>query len=807
MRNAGILTLVAVCAMAILSCEREVEMKPISKEQAELVTRWLLPMPKELRFDGLLPVSPAELRVVTGEDAGELVQCAAKELQAAFGAEPPEKNAFPIYIGARSSRKIRTVADVHDLDLVQNRDQAYAIVPVQGSRPGVLRGIALVGRTEAGAYYAAKTLQQILEGATALAPSKADFALPVVTVRDWPDLAERGEWGGSANQDIEWFAERKMNLVESPVALSIDKDGRGVAKIGDGLIPRAKQHAVNLVPIITHLEQLPGEVFSRFPQVRGVGDPAAWQKVGSVVPACFSQPKLQELLNDWVLCLARVPEVTDVCVWLSENDVQCACEKCRASNQFVLETQTVLRAWEAAKRVKPGLRLRILLTQGSYKSNDKVLATVPKEVGVSYYDGGRTYNSDREPMIYPLLETYAAGGRWLGCYPQVTASWRIVCPWSGPQFVRFRMTEFVNKKLSNLCAYATPSNRFYDFNVTAAAEWSWNAAGRDERAFSLAWATRRRLPQPERVADWAVTLGPVGWDVYGSRVPYLWVYGGIGGQLTNGLPALGNGIFKYLESEKKIEDNLAICDRAMAMAKEVGAPEIISETQTITGYMQMLKGLHQLSGVVAKKKALTDDEKRAAAEAMKLVDAGASAAVEGLKEWQRAVASDIAGGRVADTVRATERTATEAAGVLLKLGVPDPNLAFRTHVIGGWKTEDFANGAEVQKKWEVTPYLVGPGRYEVQFLYEKGWCGLGMHRVALASADPSAPDKLTEIAFDKHEGITGHQPKNDVYVLDLKDHDAKRKYFIVADVRGSDPRAPEDRKGCGGSVVMRKLKP
>ena len=146
--------------------------------------------------------------------------------------------------------------------------------------------------------------------------------------------------------------------------------------------------------------------------------------------------------------------------------------------------------WEAAKRVKPDLRLRILLTQGSYQSNDQVLAAVPPEVGITYYDGGRTYNSSREPMIYPLLVKYVRADRWLGCYPQLTASWGVVCPWSGPQFIKARMSEFAAKHLQCLCGYAWPSNRFYEFNVTAAAEWSWNVGGRSEREFSLAWATR-----------------------------------------------------------------------------------------------------------------------------------------------------------------------------------------------------------------------------------------------------------------------------------------------------------------------------
>ena len=48
-----------------------------------------------------------------------------------------------------------------------------------------------------------------------------------------------------------------------------------------------------------------------------------------------------------------------------------------------------------AREHNPKVKLRILLTQGSYDSNDKVLPEVPPEVEVSYYDGGRTYFRQR----------------------------------------------------------------------------------------------------------------------------------------------------------------------------------------------------------------------------------------------------------------------------------------------------------------------------------------------------------------------------------------------------------------------------
>ena len=110
--------------------------------------------------------------------------------------------------------------------------------------------------------------------------------------------------------------------------------------------------------------------------------------------------------------------MTDICAWLSELSNQyCDCAECRKAGvgQYALETRAIVKAYRLVQKKHPDLGLRILLTQGSYKSNDKVLTEIPADVGVTYYDGGRTYDSSRDPMIYPLLEQYtprkAAG--WL----------------------------------------------------------------------------------------------------------------------------------------------------------------------------------------------------------------------------------------------------------------------------------------------------------------------------------------------------------------------------------------------------------
>ncbi|PIX44695.1 MAG: hypothetical protein COZ56_03945 [Armatimonadetes bacterium CG_4_8_14_3_um_filter_58_9] len=799
---------VAMLVVFLSATMAESQSLRVTKAEESRWLRWVIPLPKQIRIEKKVKVNAADVRVIAVDNAGELAQAATKELTGLIreksGAESrPGKGKFEILVGVcDASGCVAGVKTLAALGLKQrpNPEQAYVIQPVAPNR------LLLTGLTEKGVYYAAQTLKQLLEGQFA----EGTVTIPLATVNDWPDLAERGEWGGSSTSDIEWFAQQKMNLVEAHIDLSVDAEGKGVAKVNPKLLEQARLHALNFVPIITHLEQIEGTgLFVRFPELKGKGDPDAWKRIGNVKPACFSQPKLQEIMADWLTCLARYPEVSDVCVWLSENDVQCACDRCQSQNQFALETRVALRAWEAAKAVKPSLGLRILLTQGSYRSNDKVLAMVPPEVGISYYHGGLTYDSTRNPMIDPLLADYAAKGRWLGCYPQLTASWRIVCPWSGAQFIKARMNEFVDKKLQCLCGYATPNNRFYEFNVTAAAEWSWNAKGRDEREFAAAWATRQGLKDPDAVAEWAVMLGPVGWDVYGSGIPYPAFFGGAAQVVASHTrPTLGQGMFRYFPSRKHIEEDLAACAKALTIAKRIGDARLTTETQVIGGYVQMVKEINGLCAKLSSVDMTSDPERRQVQDSMcRLAKTGAQTA-SALREWERSVGQGLGGSRFQDSIMVTEQTVSRIGKTLAVDGIQDPGKPYRRQEIGKWESNDFEKNEGIRKTWEVTECVSGTGRYEVDFAYTSGWHGLYMRRVALATAPKDKPESLTDVAKDEHQGVAACQNKDNVYRLVVATYDPALRYFVLADIRGvRSSDKPENRRGCCGVVSIVKSGP
>ena len=644
---------------------------PITETARKEWLRHLIPLPQEISLTRAVDLPTASIHVRFRSQAGEIEARAARQLAAAMGTTATNErggDGFEILIGVCDGQGRLgdlVVPDFQRLAKLPNHQQAYLIRPVGETQ------LVLAALDERGVCYASRTLCQLLEHGR----HEGRVSLPLVSVTDWPDIEERGMWGAPSRAvlDLPAMAAHKMNLVEwYGTELKVLPDGRGTASFSLPELKTARLSAMSVVPIITHFDLLtPTGLFKIFPETRA--RPAASQpKVEDArVSPCAAQSKFVDVLADWMTGLAKCEGVTDVDVWLSENDLRCVCDSCRQVGQFVQETRAILAAWKRVREKYPHFGLRILLTQGSYSTNDKVLAEIPENVGVTYYHGGLTYDSSRRPMIYPLLEQFAAGGRWLGCYPQLTASWRVACPWTGPQFIKTRMTEFASKKLRCVCGYATPNPRLYDFNVTAAAEWSWNVSGRDEREFAAAWATRRGFRDPDQVADWAVTLGPISWDVYGSGVPYPAFFSVAAAMIeTRGKPTLGSGMFLYFPIREHFDRDLAGVDRALELAGRIENPEILQETLVIQGYLRMLREIHDIAAIVSRVAPLSDARQNELRQGTdRLTEAGRKTDAA-LEAWEASIKPGIGRERFKDTVNVTREMADKIARSIQPLLTP-----------------------------------------------------------------------------------------------------------------------------------------
>jgi hypothetical protein len=549
--------------------------------------------------------------------------------------------------------------------------------------------------------------------------NKTNVTIPLLQVIDWPDLSERGMWGvGEVNsglsknsisagkKEIRWMSSHKMNLIEAPVELYVTWKGEGVVHMNDNdkLLKYGHLNALNIVPIITHADvYYRTGLFAVYPQFKGkgpVGPYGNWEEnkaafVGDKgfrgFAPCTTQPGFADVIAGWMMGMAEHKGVTDICAWLTEHHLRCNCQACQEVGQYVGEAKVLVDSLRIAQKKYPHLGLRILLTQATYSDNEKILAAVPEDVGVSYYNAGKTYDSSRNSMIYPVLENYIAKGRWLGCYPQLTASWRVVCPWSCPQFIKARMVEYADKKLSNLTGYATPGRQLYDFNIIAAAEWAWNAHGRSEREFAAAWATRKGLKNPDAVAEWTEILGPVSWDLYGSRIPFYFCQGRVEKMLQNEeLPILGANIFKYYPNLAYFDENIAAAKKALKIVRKVDSPLLTEETLVIEGYTKILREIYIITNQLATEKPLSNETRDLLVKSMSKLAKATKQTIGALNRWQsfiKETTNKDAGTRFIDTVNFTKKTTVSVGNKLKDLGF-DNNITTYLSGEADWAIKD-----------------------------------------------------------------------------------------------------------------------
>jgi len=334
--------------------------------------------------------------------------------------------------------------------------------------------------------------------------------------------------------------------------------------------------------------------------------------------------------------------------------------------------QAILAAYERVKRKFPEMELRIWFSQGSYRegANEEMIAQAPPWLKFGYYHGQNTYHSRREPQIYPLLEDFAKKGGWLGVVPQFTHNMREVVPWTAAQFVHYRMTEFVSKKLRSVSSYIVPNAGFHPFNLVAVAEWGWHAKGRTPEEFARAYATVTGVADPARFAKWAIAMGQLGWDLVTMKTGS-----------TNPNPFRDRGL-----TPEQIRTDLATAREAMALARAARNPDMVSESEYVLAHFEAADLALKISEVTKDPDPDAEKQKQLA-ELLDGFDRCGHLARRSHKEWTtrvakgervhpRATRSMIAVLRACDYLH-------EAVGTPFR--IPDPRPEFRIVPLGEWQ--------------------------------------------------------------------------------------------------------------------------
>lgn len=604
------------------------DLLPVDEAAGRLWVRHVIPLPKEIQITGKRRLPTSRIAIEVRGERSPIVDQAEKELSELLwphGAPSRDKTYCRIVLQLGG-------AEAEKLSSLKNSTQAYTI-----TTDAALTQLHLIARAPAGLYYAAKTLQDLIR------PTLKDgnVELPALKVTDWPDLEDRGFWGADSYNTVQYFADRKMNIIEQICNIGVDEKGKpyGTWKgQHEQLMTLAPRVAVKPVPVVLHLEQVSGKGVTR-------AHPELAAKGGQEGAFCYAKPAIADVIAGWILALASQPGVEEVDVWMTENLHQqggCQCDECKKTPYALMELRAILAGWKKATRQRP-IGLRVLTSEETEKTNPEILKELPPDVKLWYYHSLLTYTSTETPMVRDYLTRAAADGRWIGMVPSLNVI-HYLEPFTSPQFIHYRLSEFERKGLKGLLAYVTPRIRFCQFAVEAAAEWAWNANGRSPREFACAWATKHGMKDPDLFGEWADTLGPVSWDVYGSDWPHGELRNqpapvaqrlekGELGELGTDLWGVYHSPWGDIKSLAQLEEDVARADKAEKLAQRLGDPMVRLETRIVGNYIRALQSLYDLRRLLPGGR-LAEASKPGARRAFQAyVDRMADAA-EALTEWE-----------------------------------------------------------------------------------------------------------------------------------------------------------------------------
>ncbi len=689
-----------------------------------------------------------------------------------------------------------------------NADQAYAIQPeFNGER---FCGLLVAARTPLGLYYGAQTLNQLVEQGDSV-------ILPHATILDWPDLAERGQWGWAFDSELEWMSAHKFNILEMHSDLGFNSDASPRADLDMEFVHRLNRLGLKRIPIIRHMEQMHRVgLFEYYPDLAAVPRPGTELPSDYHPPLCYSRPEVVTILADWMRQLLSFSGIDEVHCWMSELDNRCYCDECQGKNPFVLEAQTICKSFRTLEHEFPDAHLRILLTQGSYPHNAAILDAVDPDARMTFYHGQLTYDSSRDPMIDSVLTVFAKGGGWLGVYPQFTNSWRTVFPFSGPGFIRYRMQEFVDKGLDHVAGYATPRNDYYRINIAAAAEYSWNSSGRSIHDFARVYGLHTGRKDPEGYADWVETIGPVQWSQAGSRIVEGLVFDAGGMTFVDGVIQQGDrvatldtnpfgiGMLKEFKNEEDLRDHIDRADRALTLARELDEPDLIQESLATMTTLELFTSLRSVARITAN--APSPAERIRLATTLNRIDSLAHIVVKSVYRWGMhcyAPAREELHSRFRDTVDFAAAAATHARRLARGWSIQDPMKAYRPQPVLKWSDTDFDTSASIEAVGTITELVGESGEYDVVVRFQGGAFGADIDGVSLLKG--SDPQTAVTVDQDIWSSRVNKYGRYVDYWLSIPDSALDESdLFIKIRITGPPLKANPERRTCNGSVWLRK---
>jgi len=690
------------------------------------------------------------------------------------------------------------IDDKKDKDIIKKlskskfKEQTYAITPIIKRK--VFVGLDIKGYTDLGLLYGSRTLIQ------AIKINNNDVYIPFITVYDWPDIEFRGQWGGSSNCDIPYTSQYKFNAIDGKVFVNLDKEGNTIVVHNERLYKQANEFGIDIAATIPHLELIAKRGFVKNKkEILSTPSKKRSERSDFIPSICMSAQATKDMVYEWFVKIAENDSVKKILVWLSEEESPCFCDECKDKEPFSLEVACLLDAYNRIKKQYPYIRFGIMLSQGSFKVTKNIIKMLPTEVSLTFYDGGRTYDSGQYEMILPELTAYAKKGGLLGVYPQITHSWRTTFPMRSPYFIKYRCDEFVKKNVHRIITYAVPDNRYHDYNLLAFLEWSWNNKGRSEKQFTYTYALINDL-NSDLYYKYIKTLKEPSWDLAHSKLLLRLMY--------NYPLVLRNSLefddHRFEMSEmlkiKKIKKDIKLTNKAIKIAKKLKSKELVYEAKSIYGGLLAYVAVNNFISEIAKKSI----NREVLIKSYNDCKVASNIVYKNVLKWSKEILNE------------NEKYHTrlyDSATVLfrvldgMKRYFDDTNVEIeydkqRVEHVGSWDEQSFNGEKAVLLTFDITDKLQKhkKGTYNVSLDFVKGQSGTDITRIFVREIQKAGGEKTTAQVYDNFKRLSVWGPWAE-YKLKIKKVKKDCRYILYMDIKGME----NDEKTCRGIVGLRKI--
>lgn len=757
--------------------------------QKKDIIKRLIPLPRDLKISKGVSYEASRIKVeMPGEKTPPLKT--ASRLLGRFA--NPGQICPDFIISLKYLDRARDKSIIRKFKNTKNKEQSYYIKSVVVK--GVYKSIDIKAFSDIGLLYAAVTLSQ------AIVKKGNEAYIPLLEIADWPEIPLRGQWGGNSNCDLHWTFQYKLNAIDGKVLVSADEDGNPTVVHNQRLYDEAASCGVDIMATIPHLEQISRKGFlEKRSDVINVPSPEREARSDYFPGLCMSKQATEDMILEWFRGIAKNDSVSKILVWLSEESTPCHCDECKGAEPFQLETACLLRAYNRLKNEFPGIGLGIMLSQGSFHVTKEIAAMIPTDVSLTYYDGGRTYDSGKYPMILPVLRKFVQKGGKLGVYPQLTHSWRTVFPWTAPEFIKYRCSEFVKTGLHRVIGYAVPSNRYHEFNIMAFAEWLWNPNGRSTGDFAAAYAYQNNINEEDFI-NYIKLMEKPAWMLAQSKLML---------RLTYNYPLVLRGRVELSDHRYEMAELIRIknpgkliksAEKALELALVMDRDSLIYESRCVLAGLKAYKCITGFISEIDKKSIDVDKlmtyytELRKSARMMR----------KSIMKWSSMIIMDgsIHMRRVIDTAMILYRALDGFKRYFDETNVQPDSIKGTVHNLGEWDESAFDENGKGLLEFDVTSFMQenGRGLYFVSMDYVQSASGTDINRITLMERQPGGGEKAVSYVRADLRRLSVWAPWNE-YPLKCGTPSSICEYYLRIDISGLD----KDAKTCRGLAGIRKV--